>query len=230
MNVARVSDRFNRQQGVAPLLLLFAMSSFSVLGIAALTAGMTDAPSGTTYGIVSSVRDGGLTKFLAPLVVPNAWRLQGGNGSYAFHLPVLVPDNPESELSTGAWHTMSDVEVPGMSVCCESHAGVCSTRHDGTGAAAIPDWMPGADDAHWVSLDLGNQPDSEKKTELITATILAAAREIDADTTPLACQLEFQGAIIAKGFAHLRQVTRQDATELPTDVVQGMIDIAVRTR
>ena len=222
--------RFSSARGAAPLLLLFAMSSFSVLGIAALTTGMKDAPSGTTYGIVSGIRDGALTKLLAPLVVPNEWRLQGGPGSYAFELPVLVPDNPTTELSTGAWHAMSDSEVPGMSVCCESRAGVCSARHDGQGTPPVADWTPGADDAQWLSVDLGNQPDLAKKTELVTATILATAREVDPDTTPLACQLEFQGAIIAKGFAHLRQVPRQDASGLPTDVVHGMMDIAVRIR
>jgi hypothetical protein len=212
-------------------LLLFAMSAFSVLGIAAVTNRVGDAPAGTSYDILSGVREGDLTKFVAPLVVPNTWRSEGGKGSYAFKLPVLVPDNAsESSGSTASWHAMSDSEVPGMSVCCEAQPGVCSGRGAANGEATVTDWNPGADDARWVSVDLANQPDSSGKTDLVTATLLAASREAASDTTAVSCQLEFRGAIIAKGFAHLRNFARQDGSELPTDVVQGTMDIAVRTK
>jgi hypothetical protein len=215
------------EEGAAPVLLLFAMSAFSVLGIAAVTNRVGDAPAGTSYDILSGVRDGDLTKFVAPLVVPNTWRSEGGKGSYSFKLPVLVPDNAnQSSGSTAAWHAMSDSEVPGMSVCCEGQDGACRGRGDAT----VTDWNPGSDDARWVSVDLANQPDSSGKTDVVTATLLAASREAASDSTAVSCQLEFRGAIIAKGFAHLRNFARQDGSELPTDVVQGTMDIAVRTK
>jgi hypothetical protein len=219
------------EKGVAPVLLLFAMSAFSVVGIAALTNGFNETAPGTTYDILSGVRDGDLTKFIAPLVVPNTWRPDGGKGSYAFKLPVLVPDTANGPSgSTAAWHAMTDSEVPGMSVCCEGQDGVCHGRGSANGEAPVQDWKPGPDDARWFSVDLGNEPDSAQKTDLVTATLLPAAREASADTTAVSCQLEFRGTVVAKGFAHLKNSLREDGSELPKDVVQGTMDIAVRTK
>ena len=48
--------------------------------------------------------------------------------------------------------------------------------------------------------------------------------------TPLACQMAFKGAIVAKAFTRVGQVHRQEASELPTDPVEGTMDIAIRTR
>ena len=229
-HVSRTSRERRGERGAAVVLLLFAMSAFSVLATAALTTKMREAPSGSVYGILSGVRDGDRTKFVAPLVVPNSWRLEGANGSYVFELPVLVPEETsESSGATAAWHTMSESEVPGMTVCCESTAGVCQTRRRQDGDSALADWTPGADDAEWLSVDLGHQSESSGKTDLVTATLLQAARQATGGT-PLACQMEFKGTIIAKAIARVGQVHRQEASELPTDPVEGTIDIAVRTR
>src|SRR4051794_32132923 len=128
MNYRKFNPRIRRcehgiarpEHGIAALLLLFAMSAFSVLGIAALTTGLGTAPPQATFSIFQGVAEGLLTKFMAPLVVPNEWRVQGGNGSYAFQLPVLVPDGGgEPDGSTAAWHVMGESEVPGLEVCCE---------------------------------------------------------------------------------------------------------------
>src|SRR4029078_13478274 len=92
-------------RGIASLLLLFAMSAFCVLGVAALTTGFGAAPPGASVGILHGVPDGSLTKFVAPLVIRNVWRVRGSNGSFAFELPVLVPENGgQPSGSTAAWH------------------------------------------------------------------------------------------------------------------------------
>jgi len=229
--VSQTSRNRRGERGAAVVLLLFAMSAFSVLATAALTTNtMREAPSGSVYGIASGVRDGERTKFVAPLVVPNEWRLQGGNGSYAFELPVLVPEqSSENSGATAAWHTMSDLEVPGMTVCCESSARVCAARKQENGVA-VADWTPTADDAQWLSFELGHQPDASGKSDLVTATLRAAAAQADAEGTALACQFEFQGNIVAKGYARLRAVPQQSGAELPADAVEGTMDVAVRTR
>jgi hypothetical protein len=210
---------------------MFAMSAFSVLATAALTTTMREAPSGSDYGILSAVRDGDRTKFVASLVVPNSWRLEAGNGSYAFELPVLVPEQSADKTGvTGAWHTMSESEVPGMTVCCESRIGVCQTRNRPEGEPAVADWTPSADDAAWLSFDLRHQSASSGRSDLVSATLLNAAREAAAGGTPLACQMEFKGSIVAKAFARLGQVRRQEASELPTDPVEGTMDVVIRTK
>ena len=229
-HVSQTSRDRRGERGAAIVLLLFAMSAFSVLATAALTTKMREAPSGSVYGILSGVRDGDTTKFVAPLVVPNDWRVEGSNGSYVFELPVLVPEaSSENSGASAAWHTMGESEVPGMTVCCESTAGVCQTRKRQEGEPAIADWTPGADDAEWLSFDLGHQSESSGKTDLVTATLLQAARQ-SAAGTPLVCQMEFKGAIVAKAVTHVAQVHRQEASELPTDPVEGTMDIAIRTR
>ena len=229
--VTRTGARLRGDQGAAVVLLLFAISAFSVLATAALTTKMSEAPSGSVYGILSGARDGDHTKFVAPLVVPNSWRLEGQSGSYKFELPVLVPEaGSENSGATAAWHTMSDLEVPGMTVCCESRAGVCQARKRQDGEPAVQDWTPTADDAAWLSFDLGHQTEASGKSDLVTATLLSAAREAVAGGTPLACQMEFKGTIVAKAFARIGQVHRQEASELPTDPVEGTMDLVIRTR
>jgi hypothetical protein len=229
----RVSKRQLRhtERGSATLLLLFAMSAFSVLATASMTTKLRESAAGSTYGILSGVRDGANTKFVAPLVIPNSWRLQGGKGSYAFELPVLVPEKDvQSSGATGAWHTMSESEVPGMSVCCESQGGVCRHRKQQSGEPEIADWTPGRDDAEWLSFDLGHQPGASEEADLVTATLLSAARDANAEGTSVSCQLEFQGTIVAKGYAYLTQVAREHGSQLLADHVVGSMDIAVRTR
>jgi hypothetical protein len=227
-DVSPTSRNRRCERGAAVVLLLFAMSAFSVLATAALTTTMREAPSGSVYGILSGVRDGDRTKFVAPLVVPNSWRLEGDKGSYLFELPVLVPEETSQKSgASAAWHTMGDFEVPGMTVCCESTAGVCQRRTRQEGEAAITDWTPSTDDAQWLSFDLGHQSESSGQSDLVTATLLKAARE-NAAGTPLACQMEFKGAIIAKAYARVAQVHRQEASEVPTDPVEGTLDIVIR--
>ena len=47
--VPTVPTHSRSQRGVASVLLLFAMSAFSVLGVAALTTNVADSPSGETF-------------------------------------------------------------------------------------------------------------------------------------------------------------------------------------
>jgi hypothetical protein len=222
-----------QDRGVASLLLLFAMSAFSVLGITALTTSLVDAPAGTSLPVMRGVHDeSSLTRFVgAPVTVPESWRVDGGSGSYTFELGVLVPLNGnEDGGASAALHSMNASEVPGLSVCCESRSGACSQRNSGNGAVEIVDWTPGADNARWMSFGLDSQPHSDAKADVITATIVAAAAEMKGDATPIACQLEYQGNVIAKGIAHLRQQPRADGLTLRTDKVEGTLDIAVRTK
>jgi hypothetical protein len=217
-------------RGIAVLLLLFAMSAFSVLGVAALTTDLGAAPPGQSFSIFRGVADGSLTKFVAPMVVPNAWRVQGGNGSYAFQLPVFVPETSgDPSQSTAAWHVMSESEVPGLEVCCESRAGACAQRRMGEQTAHIEDWSPGADDALRLSLNVTTRPDATAQNDSVLATVMSGAA-VAADGAPIACQLELHRAVIGKGTAYLRQTPRQDGSALGTDLIEGRFDIAVRIR
>jgi hypothetical protein len=208
------------------------MSVFSVLGVAALTTRFGEQPAGSSFIVMHGFQGrSAMTEFVGlPVIVPESWRVPGANGPHAFQLGVLVPDNGNDETgASGALHSMSENEVPGMAVCCESLVGACSHRKAADGVSEIAEWTPGSDDAQWLSLRLGSQPDSDGKTDLITATVLAAA-EASPSATPIVCQLEREGAIIAKGIAHLRQLPRQDGLNLLTDTVDGTFDIAVRTK
>ena len=87
----------HRERGIAVILLLFAMSAFAVLGVAALTTGLGSAPEGRAFSIFETVSRETLTHFIAPLVVPNIWRAEGDQGSYQFQLPVVVPETGSHE-------------------------------------------------------------------------------------------------------------------------------------
>ena len=217
------------QRGVASVLLLFAMSAFSVLGVAALTTNVADSPSGETFRVLSGVPQDNQTKFVAPITVPESWRLNAREGNYSFQLPVIVPENGNDETgASAAWHTMTESEVPGMAVCCASEGAACQ-RRSATDGSEIADWTPGPNDARWLSLGLATRPDSTGKSDLITATIRSTAAA-DPGSTAIVCQLEFQGSIVAKGTAFLRQVPRTQASDLPTDLIEGTLNLAVRIR
>src|SRR5688572_15601639 len=126
----------HHDRGIAAVILLFAMSAFSVLSIGALTTGLGSAPPGRTFAIFHSIPHEALTKFVTPLVVPNDWRSQGQTGSFQFQLPVLVPETGNKDSgSSAAWHAMD--EIPGVAVCCEARAGVCAQRNESSGGARI---------------------------------------------------------------------------------------------
>ena len=217
--------------GIAALLLLFAMSAFSVLGVAALTTGLGAAPPGESFSIFRGVPQGALTKFVAPMVVPNEWRIEGASGSYAFQLPVLVPVSAgEASGSTAAFHAMAESEVPGLEVCCESQPGICAQRKMNDQSSRLVDWNPGADDALRLSLKVATWPDAAAKNDAVLATVMSTTATPTPDATPITCQLEFHGAVIGKGTAYLRQRPRQDGSELVTDLVEGSFDIAMRKK
>jgi hypothetical protein len=225
-----ICHRSAGERGVASVLLLFAMSAFSVMSVAALTTGLGSAPTGQTFGIFRRIPDEALTKFVADMVVPNDWRAQGTTGSYQFQLPVLVPETAgEENGASAAWHAMTD--VPGLEVCCESQAGVCAERKVPSGGAAITDWNPTADDAMWMSFDLASRADASHdpaKGDLVTATVSTSTD--GADGSPMSCQLEFDDIVVAKGTARLRQVPREDGSGLSAEVVAGSMTLAVRTK
>jgi hypothetical protein len=203
------------------------MSAFSVLGLAAFTSGVGEAHSGDVFNIFTGKRDGTTTKFVAPFVVPNAWRVEGANGSYSFDLPVMVPENGNEETAaTAAWHSMTESEVPGIDVCCATTPGVCAQRKRTD--ATFEDWAPSADDALQLSLNVATHSDLTSNTDQVSATVIAAGEQPASDASAVWCQLEFHGKVIAKGVAHLRQTPRQDGSDLPTDIVEGTFDIAAR--
>ena len=219
-------------RGIASLLLLFSMSAFAVLGVGALSTTLGSAPAGKTFTLFRAIPQDALLKFVAPMVVPNDWRTEGAQGSYQFQLPVIVPETGSEESgSTAAWHAMSD--VPGMAVCCESRAGVCNARLVPAGGAPISDWTPGADDAMRLSFDLSSTPDAHADApagDTVTATVTATASAPLAEATALACQLEWDGAVIAKGTAYLRQVPRDGGSGPASSSVQGTMTLAVKTK
>jgi len=118
-----------------------------------------------------------------------------------------------------AWHPIA--EVPTLAVCCEARAGVCNER----GAAAgeqVQDWTPGTDDALLLAFELSSQgdPNAADGGSIVTARVSSATAIDGASVT---CQLEFDGAVIAKGSAHLQ---RQDGSAR----VGGTMRFAVKTR
>jgi hypothetical protein len=220
--------RSSGERGAAALLLLFAMSAFSVLGLAAFTSGVGGAQPGQVFNIFTGQREGMTTKFVAPFVVPNAWRVEGANGSYSFDLPVMVPENGNEETAaTSAWHPMTESEVPGVEVCCETTPGVCAQRKR---SEPVEDWTPTADNALQLSLRIASHADSKSNKDQVLATVIGAAEQPAPDASAVSCQLEFHGKVIAKGMAHLRQTPRQDGSDLLTDVVEGTFDIAARAQ
>ena len=219
----------NDERGIVAVLLLFALSAFSVLGVAGLTTALGTAPEGQTFNIFRSIPQDALTRFAADMEVPNAWRAEGAGGSFQFQLPVLVPEMAGEERgASSAWHAMT--EVPGLSVCCESQAGVCGQRNAGNGEPAIANWTPGADDALWMSFELASRRDTSATDngDTVTATVSqAAASQAPAGSSAVSCQLEFKGMVIAKGAAHLAQVAKADGSGVGT---AGTMRLAVRMK
>ncbi len=217
------------ERGIAAVLLLFALSAFSALGVAGLTTALGSAPEGSTFSVFRAIPQDTLTRFAADIAVPNAWRTTGATGSFQFQLPVIVPETAGEESGTSAaWHAMT--EVPGLSVCCESQAGVCGQRNAGNGEPAIANWTPGADDALWMSFELASRRDTSATDngDTVTATVSqAAASQAPAGSSAVSCQLEFKGMVIAKGAAHLAQVAKADGSGVGT---AGTMRLAVRMK
>lgn len=223
----------HRQDGIASLLLLFAMSSFAVLGIGALSTSLGSAPAGKTFRLFTSVQEEALLKFIAPVVAPNAWKTENANGSYQFSMPVIVPETGGEEGgSTASWHAID--EIPGMAVCCESRTGVCNQRHVPGGGAPITDWTPGGSDAMWLALDLASRADATadaNNAEIVTATVTSSTKAA-VEGEAVACQLEWDGAVIAKGTALLRAQPRADGSGsgVSAQTVSGSMRLAVKTQ
>ena len=220
--------QFSSARGAAPLLLLFAMSAFSSMALTALTSHLLDAQPGHTFRLLNAIEDQNLTKFVAPLAVPNAWRPKGGDGTYAFELSVLVPEHDEISSSV-AWHEMGEAGVLGMTVCCEASPGVCAQRK-GADTAPNDNWQPTADDARFLSLRLGSQSRENGEGDLVSATVLSSDERPAAGATAITCQLEHHGEIVARGVADLHQVAREGRSSLPTDTVDGTFVIAVKKK
>ena len=205
------------------MLLLFAMSAFSVLAVGALTTALSSAREGQTFSIFRSVAEDVLTKYVAEMVVPNDWRTEGEAGSYQFQLPILVPENGDEDTGApAAWHPIA--EVPTLAVCCETRAGVCSGRGEGSGEPRATDWTPGTDDALWLAFELSSRADpaATDNASIVTARVSSATA---VDSASVTCQLEFDGAVIAKGSAQLQ---RQDGSSSPQ--VGGLMRFAVKTK
>ena len=236
MHVALRSTLLQRNEtGIAALLLLFAMSAFAVLGVGALSTSLGSAPAGKTFALFKSVSEDTLLKFIAPLVAPNAWKTDNAQGSYQFTLPVIVPETGGEEGgSTASWHAID--EIPGMAVCCESRAGVCNERHVPTGGTRITDWTPGTSDAMWLSFDLASAADAAAtdttKAEVVTATVTSSSSAPAVEGETVACQLEWDDAVIAKGTAVLHAQPRGDTpgSGVSTQSVAGSMRFAVKTQ
>ena len=223
-----IPARSRSQRGVASVLLLFALSAFSVLGVATLTTNVADSPSGETFRVLSGDLQDNQTRFVAPITVPESWRLNAREGNYTFQLPVIVPENGNDETgATAAWHTMTESEVPGMTVCCATEGGGCRQRS--AAGSEIADWTPGPNDTRWLSLRLATEPESTRKSDLVTATILSTGI-VDQESTAIVCQLEFKGSIVAKGTAFSSPVPRTQPSDLRTDLIEGTLNLAVRLR
>jgi hypothetical protein len=96
--------------------------------------------------------------------------------------------------------------------------------------AHIEDWNPGADNALRMSLKVATWPDAAAKNDAVVATVMSTTPQPAPGATPIACQLEFHGAVIGKGVAYLRQRSRTQGSDLATDLVDGTFEIAMRIR
>ena len=232
VHTGSTATNVRQEAGIAAILLLFAMSSFAVLTIGALSTGLGAAAAGKAFTLFRSMPEDAFLKFVAPLVVPEDWRTENAKGAYAFTLPVIVPETGADENgSTSAWHTMT--EVPGMAVCCEARAGACNDRHRAGGGAPVVDWIPGADDALRMSFVLESRPDAAldpARGDMVTATVTSAPAGGTTEDAAVACQLEWDGAVIARGTALLRQVARDGGTSVAGKAVAGSMSIQVKTK
>jgi len=220
--------QFSSARGAAALLLLFAMSAFSSMALTAFTSDLLDAQPGHTFRLLNAIADRSFTKFVAPLAVPKAWRPEGGDGSYAFELSVLVPEQGnDATSSSSAWHEMREAGVPGMTVCCEASPGVCAQRN-GADIAPNDDWQPSAGDARFLTMRLGSQSRENGEGDLVTATVLSSDERPALGATAIACRLEYHGEVVARGMADLHQVAREGRSSLPTDKVEGSFVIAIK--
>ena len=113
-------------------------------------------------------------------------------------------------------------------MCCEGQPGVCSKRNTGTAAPSAAEWSPGADDALWMSFALTSRRDATAADsgDAVIATVSQLASP-PADASPVACRLEFNGAVVAMGTALLQQQPREDGLGVAT---AGTMRLAVRTK
>ena len=110
---------------------------------------------------------------------------------------------------------------------CEARPGACGGRAEANGDNAIVDWTPEAADAMWMAFELSSRPNPAAADggSIVTARVAPAAT---VEGSAITCQLEFDGAVIAKGSAQLQQLPRADGAS--GTQVGGTMRFAVKTQ
>ena len=218
--------RSRSQRGVASVLLLFALSAFSVLGVATLTTNVADSPSGETFHVLMSgdLQDN-QTRLVTPITVPESWRLNAREGNYTFQLPVIVPENGNDETgATAAWHTMTESEVPGMTVCCATRGRRLPAAFGRRERDCRLDTRS-ANESRWLSLRLATKRCRHGTLDLVTATILSTGIVDQESSPPSSASSSSRGPSWRRARRSLSQVPRTQPSDLRTDLIEGTLNL-----
>ena len=122
---ARTGDKASRQDGMALLAVLFAISAFSALAVTVLTDEALEAAlaSGGELTVSAPGQNASSPKAPWPVTIT---RTKVGESEFQVRIPVsadFVPELPVGASShPGGWHSIVQV-APGVRVCCDGGDG-----------------------------------------------------------------------------------------------------------
>jgi len=223
---ARTGDRTTRQDGMAILAVLFAISAFSALAVTVLTDTTLEGAlaAGAELTVSAPGQNASSLKAPWPLTITRA-RL----GESEFQVRIPVPADFEPELPVGAgsnpggWHSVVQV-APGIRVCCDGGDGLCRNRPleettDSTDPASDLSFSPGSP-TQSLMFSLLTGADSQASgaaNQSAVYTVNAKPQPPDAVSqeaisdgqTPgggvVMCQLEKGEVVLAAGLIRLQQ-------------------------
>jgi hypothetical protein len=242
------------EAGVALVVVLFALSVFSALTATVLTdaAVENDLLSGVPGAQVALSTSEIPSQIAGPSNVAAPWRLvTTRSGRFPLMVGMPLPDgfNRDSMFTPSGWSYAVGL-ASGLRVCCDGGDGKCArdaAADQQTYAASVnpvlPPPNPGGAEQRLL-LDLATSVPSPT-SETASANIYSVKATVSSSQAPpgdvvpeqtqapsgsvVACMLENQGTIVAKGTMHLRRVPRSGVPSTQADwLSEGTLDLTYR--
>ena len=241
--------------GVALVVVLFGLSVFSTLTATLITdsAIESDLLSGAPGAKVELSMSEIPSQIASPSTAAAPWRLvttRPGRFPFVVRMPMPEGFNRESTFSSSGWSYAVGL-ASGLRVCCDGGDGKCerdSAADQQTYAASVNPVLPppnpsgGPEQRLLLDLTISAASPTGEAASANTYSIKASPSSsqapsgdvvADPSQTPpsslMACMLENQGTVIAKGTMRLRRALRSDAPGAQAEwLSEGTLDLTYR--